>query len=278
MNKYRVVGFPVAHSLSPSIHTAFAKQVGHDLLYDKAEVVPGNLYHAMKRFFNEEGGHGMNVTVPLKQEVIDKIDCPSDKVIATGSLNTIWLDAKGRTCADTTDGRGLVRDLLSNHNIEIQNKRVLLLGSGGAVAGILADCIAQRPAQIFLVGRNITRVANLARRMQDIFPIGYCQYDQLLKQQQFDIVINGTITSMQNTVPPLPTSVLAQEVCCYDMFYQKEETAFQCWARQNGVKYALDGLGMLVEQAAVSFSIWRNIMPPDTKAVIQSLRQKLTTN
>lgn len=271
MDRYAVVGHPIGHSKSPFIHARFAAQTREDVEYGAIDVPPEEFEQAVRSFF-EEGGSGLNVTVPHKQRAWEMSDWLSDGAERSGAVNTLFVDDKGRLCGHNTDGIGLVRDITDNHEGEIAGRRLLLLGAGGAVRGVLPALLAQKPASICIANRTVDRAAELAAHFSGQQAIGSCGYDEL--RGLFDLVINGTSAGLENELPPLPDALLADGAWCYDMVYGKGETAFQAWAREHGAAQALDGCGMLVEQAAQSFYIWRGAMPA-TAAVITSLRQNL---
>lgn len=271
-DQYVVVGNPVAHSRSPLIHTRFALASGQDMEYRRQLVPPGGFAAAAARFF-AEGGKGMNVTLPFKLDAFAFADRRSERAQRAGAANTLWL-ADGRVHADNTDGPGLVRDLSCNLAWPLQGARVLLLGAGGAVRGVLAPLLACRPASITIANRNVARAHALAASFADMGPVSACAYAELVPGQRFDLVINGTSASLQHEVPPVPDA-LFRGVACYDMVYADEPTAFLARARAAGASTCADGLGMLVEQAAEAFLLWRGLRPA-TAEVIRVLRRRVT--
>jgi len=188
-----------------------------------------------------------------------------------GAVKTIWFDENGESYGDTTDGIGLVNDLSAN-DIQLKDKRVLILGAGGAVSGVLGTLLEQGVDSITIANRTHSRAQALVKRHSGMDIIRACEYRDL-KDQTFDLIINGTSASLQNELPPLPGSIV-ENTCCYDMVYADTDTVFIGWARENRASKAIDGLGMLVHQAAESFYIWRGVRPHST-AVIEALRSKL---
>jgi shikimate dehydrogenase len=268
-DRYAVMGNPVAHSKSPRIHTLFAEQTGQDLAYEAILVEPGGLAAAVSGFL-DRGGRGLNITVPFKEDAWALAATRSERAERAGAVNTLVLDAGGRHYGDNTDGAGLVRDLTANHGAAIGGRRVLLVGAGGAARGIIEPLLQERPALLLVANRTPGRAVELARRFGSLGRIEGCGLDDLAGQS-FDLVINATAAGLADTVPALPDSVVGGESWCYDMMYGDAPTAFVRWSMQRGAARALDGLGMLVEQAAESFSLWRGVRP-ETAPVIRALR------
>ncbi|MEH6625459.1 MAG: shikimate dehydrogenase [Motiliproteus sp.] len=270
-DRYAVMGNPIKHSKSPQIHRQFAKQLDQDLDYQTMLVELGGFVPAVTSFF-AEGGRGLNVTVPFKQEAWQLAEDLSACARLAGAVNTLYSDDQGRICGDNTDGVGMVRDLQVNHGVDLANKNILILGAGGAVRGVLEPILAVKPAALFIANRTAEKAQQLAADFAALGNISGGGYPQL--QGAFDIVINGTSASLQGELPPLPDDLLAPGACCYDMMYAANPTPFMVWARDRGASQVMDGLGMLVEQAAESFRIWRG-RQPETKAVIATIRQQL---
>jgi shikimate dehydrogenase len=270
VDNYCVMGNPVAHSKSPQIHTAFAQQTGQQIHYQAILVEQGKFSQALDAF-QKQGGRGLNITVPFKEDAWKASGSLTMRAERAGAVNTLWFDENGKRYGDTTDGIGLVRDLTINHNIAVSGKEILVLGAGGAVRGILDPLFDQHPARIVIANRTISRAEELGKAFSDRGELIAVNYDYL-NGQQFDLVINGTSASLQGTVPPLPADILRAGACCYDMMYANADTPFVGWARNHHAAHAFDGIGMLVEQAAESFYIWRGVRP-ETRPVIQMLRQ-----
>lgn len=272
LDRYAVMGNPIAHSKSPAIHARFAEQTGQILSYGAILVEPGDFPAAVQRF-GAAGGMGLNVTVPFKQEAWALAERRSERAERAGAVNTLKFEIDGTLYGDNTDGVGLVRDLRQNHEVSLRRKRVLILGAGGAVRGVLAPLLAEEPARLVIANRTVAKAEELATAFADLGPIEGCGFEALAGQY-FEVVINGTAASLQGELPPLPDELLAPGAVCYDMMYGAEPTPFMRWASAHGAEQSLDGLGMLVEQAAESFYLWRGVRP-QTAEVVTALREML---
>jgi shikimate dehydrogenase len=272
-DKYAVFGNPIAHSKSPDIHRQFAEQTGQDLSYSKQLVADDGFEAAADAFF-ASGGKGLNITVPFKQNAYAYVARTTPRARRAGAVNTLSLEADGTILGDTTDGVGLVSDIINNLGWEIRHKRVLVLGAGGAVRGVLEPLLAQQPQHIVIANRTVDKALQLSKGFAEFGYLLGCGFD-MLDEQQFDLIINGTSAGLQGDLPPLPDSLIDANgaTACYDMLYGAKPTPFMQWAAQRGAKVS-DGLGMLVGQAAESFALWRGIRP-ETAAVIASLRAQL---
>lgn len=270
MDRYAVIGNPIEHSKSPLIHAAFARQSGQDIEYGR---ILGNRDHVeadIQRFFHA-GGCGLNVTVPFKEAAWRLADELSPRAETAGAVNTLIRLGDGRLRGDNTDGIGLVRDLTHNHGFDFKGKRVLILGAGGAVRGVLRPILEEQPASLHIANRTAAKAQQLAADVAHLGQVSGSGLDEL-KALRFDLIINGTAAGLGGEVPDIPADILAPQGWCYDMLYGSTETDFQRWGKRHGAAYSLDGLGMLVEQAAESFHLWRGIRP-DTAPVIQALRK-----
>lgn len=266
--RYAVMGNPIAHSQSPRIHALFARQTGEDLVYNGI-LVPIDGFAAAVAEFETGGGRGLNITVPFKLEASNEVDRRTVRAERAGAVNTIAMTPAGRL-GDNTDGTGLIRDLRHNHGVELHGRRVLVLGAGGAVRGALPSLLAEAPAEVVLANRTRERAEAIAAVLADLGRVTV--YDLAdLAGERFDLVINGTSAGLQGEIPALPEDLRIGGATAYDMVYGEAPTAFCRWALDHGAARALDGLGMLVEQAAESFLLWRGIRP-QTAAVIQALR------
>jgi len=268
IENYAVMGKPVAHSKSPQIHTAFAEQTRQQILYQAIQVDDGRFKAAIKEF-QDQGGKGLNITVPYKGDAWEVSEDRSNRAERALAVNTISFDGAGKIIGDNTDGVGLIRDLTINQDILINDKDILILGAGGAVRGILDPLFDELPGRVVIANRTVSRVVKLADIFSDRGEISACGFDELAGSS-FDIVINGTSASLQGEVPPLPERLLNDNACCYDMMYSMSDTPFVAWAKAHGASKVSDGFGMLVEQAAESFFIWRRVRP-DTAPVIKML-------
>jgi shikimate dehydrogenase len=271
-DEYAVMGNPIAHSKSPQIHALFAEQTRQEIRYRAIQVDPGGFAQAVGNFF-ASGGKGLNITVPFKQEAWHLANKLSERARLAGAVNTLKPTADGGLYGDNTDGIGLVRDLVENLGISLTNRTILLVGAGGAARGVIAPLLDNKPRQLTLVNRTMDRAHELVQQFAGIGKLDAKSFSALAGEQ-FDVVINATSASLQGDLPPLPPSTIVHAQMVYDMMYGREPTLFLQWARQQGAVNVSDGLGMLVEQAAESFLIWRNVKP-DTAPVIQRLRSSL---
>ncbi len=273
-DQYAVMGNPISHSKSPRIHNLFAELTSQRLEYKAIQVDPGGFASAVAHF-DATGGKGLNITVPFKQEAWALVNERTERAERAGAVNTIKFE-NNKMLGDNTDGVGLVNDLAKNNNIQISNKKILLMGAGGAARGVMAPLLEQSPAQLVIVNRTPDKAVALADAFSDMGNTKGCGYPAL-EGQQFDIVINATAASLHGELPPLVDGLLAANAVCYDMMYGAKPTLFMQWASEQGADRVLDGLGMLVEQAAESFYIWRGVRP-DSQAVIEILRRELETS
>ena len=274
MDKYAVVGNPIKHSLSPQIHHLFAQQTGQDLEY-RALLLDTDLFEKQLQTLIQAGYSGVNVTVPFKEKAWALADRLSPRARDAEAVNTLIFQDDGLIAGDNTDGIGMTRDMINNHHILIKHRRILILGAGGAARGVLGPLLAQSPELISIANRTVQRAIDLVEQFSDptkhdteLEALAY----QDLEHQRYDLIINATSAGLHNEVPPIPDSILGVNTICYDMMYNVEQpTAFVQWARDRGALREFDGLGMLVEQAAEAFFIWRGIRP-QTEQVIASLR------
>ncbi|WP_277809749.1 shikimate dehydrogenase [Chromohalobacter canadensis] len=273
--RYCVFGHPIGHSRSPRIHALFAEQCGQAMTYEAIEA-PREDFAGAWHTFVAAGGLGANVTVPFKEEAYRVADVLSQRARRAGAVNTLVHGRDGRTYADTTDGVGLVRDLEA-HGVTLDDARILVLGAGGAVRGVLDPLLAAGPRSLHIANRTAEKAVSLAadfhlqERGQQQACVKGSGYDAL--EDAYDVVINGTSASLSGELPPLPETLLAADGVAYDMMYAADPTVFLQWASARGVR-TIDGLGMLVEQAAESFFLWRHVRP-DTEPVRNMLRREL---
>jgi shikimate dehydrogenase len=273
MDRYGVFGNPIGHSKSPLIHRLFAAQTGQSLSYEPLLAPLDDFLGFAREFF--ANGRGANVTVPFKEQAFRLADHLTARAQRAGAVNTLMKLDDGRLLGDNTDGAGLVRDLTVNAGLSLSGKRILLLGAGGAVRGVLEPILAERPAALVIANRTLAKAEQLAAEFADLGPIMASSFDQL--EQPVDLIINGTSASLAGDVPPIaPSLIAAGHTLCYDMMYAKQATTFNAWAAAQGAARTLDGLGMLVEQAAEAFALWRAVRP-DSAPVLQHLRELLAT-
>lgn len=267
MDRYAVVGNPIAHSKSPIIHQLFAEQTGQTLSYEKILIELVAFDEDVSGFF-ALGGKGLNVTVPFKEQAFRYADTLTDRARLAGAVNTLALEPDGTVLGDNTDGAGLVADLLGQ-GWNLADTRILILGAGGAVRGIVGPLLEQKPQAIVIANRTPEKAVAIAE-LFPAKPVTACGYAEL--QGQFDVIINGTSASLSGELPPLPERITAANSAAYDLMYAAEPTAFLRWAAEQGVEKRLDGLGMLVEQAAEAFYLWRGVRP-ETAPVVTKLRE-----
>ena len=268
---YCVFGNPIGHSKSPAIHTAFAAATGQDLRYE-ARLAPLEDFAGAVAEFVAAGGRGANVTVPFQEEAFRLATRLSERAARAGAVNTLAF-AGAETLGDNTDGAGLVRDIAHNLGVSFAGKRVLLLGAGGASRGVIAPILAEKPASLTIANRTASKAEGLAAAFGDIATVTGGDFASLAGRA-FDIVINATSASLSGEALPLPAGVFAPGSLAYDMMYGKGDTPFLALARQQGAGTLADGLGMLVEQAAEAFLVWRGVRPA-TAGVLADLRQQL---
>lgn len=274
-DRYAVLGNPVAHSKSPQIHTRFAELTGQTLTYGAILVESPDFETEVTRFLQGDG-KGLNITVPFKERAWALAECRSERAERAGAANTLYRLEDGRLAADNTDGVGLVRDLSANHNVQLKGARVLILGAGGAVRGVMHPLLEAGVESILVANRTVSRAEELASLFADEGKVEACGFADI-PAAPFDLVINGTSASLQGELPPVPAAVVAAHTTCYDMMYGAEPTPFCQWATELRAGQVIDGLGMLVEQAAEAFSVWRGVKP-ETAEVIAKLRASLTAN
>ena len=263
-DRYGVIGHPISHSKSPVIHRLFAAQTGEDLRYEAFDVPAEALEKRLKAFVTE-GLRGLNVTVPHKEAVARLVHQLTDRAHLAGAVNTVTIAIDGRLDGDNTDGVGLLTDLTVSLELTLKNRRILILGAGGATRGIVPALLGSGPRDLCIANRTIERAHELAARFERLGEVAACRFDQL-QGRHFDLIINATSAGLEGNVPPFPESMLTPDTVCYDLSYAMTDTPFLAWARRHGVKQAHQGWGMLVEQAAEAFFIWRGVRP-DTKPV-----------
>lgn len=270
-DKYAVIGNPIAHSKSPQIHAAFAKQTGQNISYE-AVLAPLNGFAETVKNLIAQGYKGANVTVPFKLEAFNLCDILYERATVAGAVNTLIFDG-GKIYGDNTDGIGLIQDIQNNLNIPFDNKRVLLLGAGGAARGVALPLQLALPSEMVIANRDVAKAQVLVenikkseafKKKSQPVEIRTSAYEDL-SGKAYDIIINATSAGLTDSELPLPKSIFAKNCLAYDMMYGRE-TTFMKLARENGAR-VVDGLGMLVEQAAYSFWLWRNVNPLTTPVI-----------
>ena len=270
IDRYAVFGNPIEHSKSPFIHSRFAEQTGQQLEYTAQRVDVDDFAQAVARFAGNNG-KGLNITVPFKQDAWRLATARSARAERAGAVNTLVINGPGDYYGDNTDGVGLVRDLRDNHGVQIEDRRVLVIGAGGAVRGVIEPLLETKPALLMIANRTREKALQLAQDFSDLGRVHGCGLDEF-GADTYDIIINGTSASLSGDLPALPATLVTDDTFCYDMMYSTEPTPFMRWAQQHGARQAVDGKGMLVEQAAESFRIWRGCKP-DTRPVIKALER-----
>jgi shikimate dehydrogenase len=270
-DQYGVVGHPISHSWSPFIHGLFAKQTEQSLVYRLYDVAPENFRAYVLEFFTR-GGRGLNVTVPHKEAAAELANELTVRADRAGAVNTLMLNAEHSILGDNTDGHGLVTDLQKNLGVGVSNERVLILGAGGATRGVVEPLLGLAPAELVVANRTAERAVNLASLFVDLGAIRGCGFEDV-GDEPFDLVINATAAGLSGAVPNVAGSVIGSHTVCYDMSYSKSATPFVTWAIEHGCARAHKGWGMLVEQAAESFTLWRGVRP-DTEPVLDALGTK----
>jgi shikimate dehydrogenase len=267
-DRYALVGHPVQHSRSPLIHQLFARQTGDSMTYELIDATEAQFETAVKGF-RAAGGKGLNVTVPHKEAAFELSDRVGDEAATAGAVNTLSFEGNVIR-GDNTDGIGFMRDLTVNQSLTVAGRRVLILGAGGAARGILGPLIAAEPAALVLANRTPERAQRLAERFAALGEIHVCTFDDLAGAGVFDILVNATSAGLKGEQPPFPGSLVEAWSCCYDLAYSLKDTPFVEWARRHGAGRAVQGWGMLVEQAAESYRIWRGNRP-DTAPILKQL-------
>ncbi|MDN5935386.1 MAG: shikimate dehydrogenase [Nitrosospira sp.] len=267
---YAVIGNPVAHSKSPLIHAAFSRQTGQDMRYE-AILAPLDAFAATVSIFRQRGGKGMNVTVPFKLEACRISNRLTERAGAAQAVNTLVFDA-GEILGDNTDGAGLMRDITVNRKFSLTAKRVLLMGAGGAARGAMLPLLEHEPSMLTIANRTKQKAYELQQQFSYYGNVVSGDYSDL-RGERFDLIINATSASLHGKLPLLPAGIFAMESLAYDMMYGDERTPFLQFAKQQGVARLADGIGMLVEQAAEAFFLWRGIRP-ETASVIDAMREK----
>lgn len=267
-DRYALVGHPVEHSKSPLIHELFARQTGENLSYELIDALPEHFETAVLGF-SAAGGRGLNVTVPHKEAAFALCKMHGKEALAAMAVNTITFTKAGIR-GDNTDGIGFIRDLTVNHELAVASRRVLVLGAGGAARGIIGPLLAEHPQAVVLANRTLGRAEALVADFGSPAGLSVGRFDELETAGVFDIVINATSAGLKGEQPPFPGSIIGPETFCYDLAYSLKPTPFVSWASARGAGSAVQGWGMLVEQAAESFAIWRG-KRPDTRPILETL-------
>ncbi len=268
-DRYGVMGYPVSHSRSPVIHRLFALQTGEDIQYELLQVGPDKLEVAVRQF-QRTGGRGLNVTVPHKAEAAKLCDHLSERASTAGAVNTLSF-RDGEIFGDNTDGIGLLRDLVINHGLTLEGMNILILGAGGATRGIVGPLLEMQPKSLRIANRTIGKAEALVEHFSHFGSVSACSFNHVPVDEPYDLIVNATSAGMKGETPPYPEAAVSPTTFCYDLAYGLKPTPFSVWAREHGAGKSVMGWGMLVEQAAESFLIWRGVRP-DTAPVLKQMK------
>jgi shikimate dehydrogenase len=257
--RFVLFGHPVSHSWSPFIHGLFARQFGHEVEYHLVDVEAADFRKVALDFF-AGGGRGANVTVPHKLAAAELANELTARARRAGAVNTLAMRDGSRLLGDNTDGAGLVADLTANLGFSLRRRSVLILGAGGAVRGVLAPLLAERPAKVMIANRTARRAEELVAAFEDLGPVTAGRFEDT-RRGRWDLVLNATSTSLTGDVIELPEGVVGPDTFCYDMAYSRHPTPFQRWALERGATQSHQGWGMLVEQAAEAYLLWHGVRP-----------------
>ena len=269
VDRYGVMGYPVSHSRSPVIHRLFALQTGENVQYELLQVTPDKLSVAVRQF-QRTGGKGLNITVPHKAEVIKLCEHLTERARTAGAANTLVF-ADGEIHGDNTDGIGLLRDLTINLGVTLEGANILILGAGGATRGIVGPLLEMQPASLRIANRTLDKAQVLADHFSRSGPISACRFNMVPVTDVYDLIINATSAGVKGEIPPYPAAAISKNTLCYDLSYGLKPTPFSVWAREQGAERSVMGWGMLVEQAAESFKIWRGVRP-ETAPVLKQMK------
>ncbi|HXI66495.1 MAG TPA: shikimate dehydrogenase [Steroidobacteraceae bacterium] len=272
VDQYGVFGHPVGHSLSPFIHGVFARDTGQQMTYRAYDVAPEEFTERVAGFF-ADGGRGLNITLPHKIVAVEVAQELTARAAHAAAVNTLALQGDNVLLGDNTDGGGLVRDLCDNLGLIITLRRVLILGAGGATRGVLAPLLGLEPAIVVIANRTPERAEALAAAFADLGVTQGVSFEYV-GETPFDLIINATSASLSGDIPPIPAGAIGPQTVCYDLAYGRSAMAFVRWAQQAGCVRAVQGLGMLVEQAAESFRLWRGVRP-QTAPVLAALKARI---
>jgi len=269
IDRYGVMGYPVSHSRSPVIHRLFALQTSQDIQYELLQVTPEKLEQAVRQF-QRTNGRGLNITVPHKRAVFKLCDQLSERASTAGVVNTLVFQ-EGEVFGDNTDGIGLLRDLAVNLGVNVDGANILILGAGGATSGITGPLLEMQPRELVIANRTIDKAQALVEHFEKLGPVSACPFNMVPVTEPYDLIINATSAGLHGETPPYPEAAVSANTFCYDLSYGLKPTPFSLWAREHGASNSVMGWGMLVEQAAESFHLWRGIRP-DTAPVLKQMK------
>lgn len=273
-DQYAVMGNPIKHSLSPQIHTLFAQQTQQNMNYQALLVAEDEFEKTVQNFF-ANSGKGLNITLPFKQRAWKMADISTPRADFAQAANTLIRLEDGRLQADNTDGAGLLNDLINQYTQLLEGRRILVIGAGGAVRGVLANLLGEEPSELVLTNRTLSTAQELAQHFACEGNIIAADIKSI--QGPFDLIVNGTSASLSNRLPEVHDGLINSHTLAYDMVYGREPTVFMHWALEQGAHQAADGLGMLVEQAAEAFMLWRK-QQPNTAKVLDALRAQMSAS
>lgn len=267
INRYTVIGQPIAHSVSPAIHHLFGELTQRRVHYTRTEATPETFAQTVTDW-KALGGKGCNVTAPFKQMAANVCDRLNESAVLAAAVNTIEMHRDGTLVGHNTDGTGLLTDIEKNRGVSLQQKRVLLVGAGGAARGALASLLSANPNSLVIANRTVKTAQELAELFSHLGPTSHCSYANLDKQGEFDIILNATSMAFDGKAPPLPPTIFSSDTFAYDLTYSPKTTPFIQWCMDNEVTHCSDGFGMLVEQAADAFLIWEGVRPETRKVFL----------
>ena len=273
VDKYAVVGNPIAHSMSPDIHLLFADQTGEKIQYEKILAEKSSITRTFKEFF-ANGGKGLNITVPFKTDAYDFVDEVSNYAKNAGAVNTIVLQDNGKLLGANTDGLGLLRDLKKRLRLQLEEKKILILGAGGATQGIVEPLLQENPAELMIANRTLQKAEDIVQRFMSYKVLHSCALNKI-PDITYDVVLHATSVGLQQANLDLPEVIIGTNTCCYDLLYSDSDTAFMQWCKSQHASKVYDGFGMLLEQAAEAFYLWRN-QRPDTAMAYHYFRPNTT--
>ena len=272
IDQYAVIGNPIEHSKSPDIHLLFADQTGEYLNYEKLLADENKFSETVSEFFSK-GGKGMNVTVPFKNDACEFVDELTEYAKNAGAVNTIYKNENGKFVGANTDGIGLLRDLKKTLRLQLINKRILIIGAGGATQGIVEPLLNEQPSELLIANRTVSKAEAIAVHFRKVGNVSACALNEI-PNQPFDLVLQATSAGLQGSNVELPIEIIGENTCCYDLLYSDQDTPFMAWAKNNNATQVVDGFGMLLEQAAEAFYIWRG-QRPDTGMAYHYFRPEL---
>ncbi len=263
--RFAVIGNPIAHSKSPEIHLLFADQTGEVIQYKKILAEIGQFKTVVNKFF-EAGGMGLNITVPFKTDAFEYVDEHTDYAKHAGAVNTIIRKENDSYLGANTDGIGLLRDIKKTLRLQLLNKRILIVGAGGAVQGIVEPLLVEKPAELIIANRTVSKAQTIADNFNSIGEIIACGLYEI-PAKQYDLILHATSAALHNGELSLPTNIIGAHTCCYDLLYSDSDTPFMQLGKKANAAIVVDGFGMLLEQAAEAFYLWHGKRPDTTMAM-----------